>query len=72
MDRTTKDKWGRCAADWGRQRQTRGKELNSHRGEALNEREDTLAEDGREKPEEKKKLNQHNDQIPFEVKQENV
>ena len=43
--------------------------VKSHRGEALNERADTLAEMGRERPEEEKRWDQRTDRMTFEVKQ---
>ena len=41
--------------------------VKSHRGEALNERADTLAERGREKPDEEKEWNQRTDRMTFAI-----
>ena len=46
--------------------------VKSHKGEALNERADTLAERGREKPDEEKEWNQRTDRMTFAIGQDNV
>ena len=46
--------------------------VKSHRGEALNERADTLAERGREKPDEEKEWNQRTDRMTFAIERDNV